>query len=169
MNLNGNASSNDNDLRWLNRAAVVADSSPCSVRIGAILLCVKTTGRIYYGVNRPPGSHPQGIQIGRDSATGCDAWCVRRRVPVAQKCPGYTDCETVHAETWALQKAGGEATGGVLYVTSPPCNMCARSIAGAGVARVVFWATEALARERRMDLSVAYMMKCGIHVRVAEK
>lgn len=147
---------------WLSRAKVLAENSPCSVQVGAIL--VNRNGRLFQGVNRPPDSHPHGM----DGATksGCDQWCARRLVEVGQKCPGYTDCETVHAEAWALQRAGLGAQGGTLYVTGPPCNLCVRGIAGAGVRSVVFYANERIAVERRMELAVAYLVRCRVNVKV---
>jgi dCMP deaminase len=66
----------------------------------------------------------------------CAMWCPRG-AGLSHK-PAHADCLALHAEPNALIHAErGELIGGAIYVTRVPCFACARSIAGAGIARVV--------------------------------
>lgn len=111
-------------------ANVVATRSTCLRRQhGAVL--VSRGAIISTGFN----GAPCGI-------TSCDerGICRREALNIA---PGtqYEQCEAVHAETNAIIQAArhGVATyGATLYVTGPPCLMCARAIVNAGIAEVVF-------------------------------
>ena len=73
------------------------------------------------------------------------------RIPHCETCyrednhiePGtrYEACESVHAEQNAIVQAAKHGTrvdGGSLYVTGPPCLLCARTIINAGIGRVIY-------------------------------
>jgi deoxycytidylate deaminase len=141
----------------------VASTSPCSVRVGAVLATV--AGRIWFGYNAPPRPHPHATD---DPKIGCDRWCQRRMknllgAPHA-KSAEYTDCPTVHAETMVLALAGKQAMGGTLYVTGPPCMQCAKLIAFHHVERVLSWTTPTMSKERGLPQVVEYLDQCGITV-----
>lgn len=46
---------------------------------------------------------------------------------------GYEDCIALHAEQNAIANARSELRGGTIYITGPPCPMCAKLIAAAGL------------------------------------
>lgn len=47
-------------------------------------------------------------------------------------------CIAIHAEVNAILNANGPIRGATMYVNHPPCGPCTRSIAGAGISRVVW-------------------------------
>ena len=51
----------------------------------------------------------------------------------------YSNCRAVHAEANALLYADHRDTvGATIYITGEPCSMCAKLIAAAGIARVIY-------------------------------
>lgn len=68
---------------------------------------------------------------------GCST-CPRRTSGCA---PGtsYDNCVAIHSEANALLHADREdLIGATLYVTRKPCYACAKLIAGAGIAEVIY-------------------------------
>lgn len=119
----------DWDEYFLGIAESVSARGDCSRRqIGAVLVNgdhrIVSTG--YNGV--PP------------NADGCLAKPCER-VAKATKCPGYSDCRSVHAEANAILYAGvAGATGATLYISDTPCVACLKLIGAALVKRIV-WPT----------------------------
>jgi deoxycytidylate deaminase len=152
------------ELTNLGLARNVATASPCSVKIGAIL--VPENGSPFLGYNTVPRLHPHAAD---DPKIGCDQWCQRRMKTLyeapEEKCAGYTDCPTVHAEAMALARAGKDAVGGTLYVTGPPCMQCAKLIAFYRVRRLVCWTTPEMTKDRSLPKVVEYLSECGVEVR----
>jgi dCMP deaminase len=111
-------------------AEAVAGRSLCyRSKTGAVL--VASDKRIVsYGYNGPPA----GVDTG---GSNCSMWCPRG-MGLSHR-PGYADCKALHGEMNALLHADrGELLGGAAYVTRCPCAACAKSLAGAGIVRVVY-------------------------------
>jgi len=68
-------------------------------------------------------------------------------------------CTAVHSEQNALIQAGTRARGGTIYTLFNPCNTCAKMIANAGLAKVVY--TEEY--PEKMGLQV--LKACGVQVK----
>ena len=75
--------------------------------------------------------------------------CEREKAGCA---PGtrYELCRSVHAEANAIAQAakhGSAIRAATMYITGPPCKMCARLIVNAGIVEVVFPASDTYRRE----------------------
>lgn len=104
--------------------------STCTRRQIGCLIYDKEGTMIATGVNRTASGHEECKEKG----------CIRdqRGIPSGTQ---LGVCRAVHAEINALLKAGPQAEGGVLYVSTSPCPICARAIASAGI-RKVFYLSE---------------------------
>lgn len=118
----------DWDEYFLGIASAVAARGDCvSRQIGAVIVDkarrIVSTG--YNGV--PP------------KAVGClQSPCPRARA--STKCPGYSDCNSTHAEANALLYAGvAGAKKATLYISDKPCDMCLKLIKAARIKRVVWY------------------------------
>lgn len=89
--------------------------------------------------------------------------CERMRLG-AKPGQNYELCVALHAEQNALLQAarsGSSAEGATLYVTGPPCKLCARMIVNAGVAQVVFQASDRYASE---DTGLDILSQAGVRI-----
>lgn len=55
----------------------------------------------------------------------------------APRTEDYSNCVAIHAEANALLFARGSCKGATAYITSTPCDGCAKLLRGAGIIRVV--------------------------------
>lgn len=108
-------------------------------RVGACM--VNAAGRV---VNTGRNGAPRG----RDGCLSAGA-CPRGRLSYSQVAAGSTysagtgRCIALHAEENAcLYSSPAERRGATLYVTDAPCDDCSLRVAGAGVARIVWPATD---------------------------
>ena len=110
-------------------AAAVSTRAECTRRkVGAVL--VNQAGRVIAtGYNGAPAGRPSCL----------DGACPRGQLSYEQMPADapYTNCIAIHAELNALLHATRDTPGSTLYITDEPCHECRRSIAAAGVARVV--------------------------------
>lgn len=144
----------DKDTYFSSLATVVSTRSTCLRRQhGAVLVSEDgaITGTGYNGA-------PCGI-TSCDEAGGCE----RERLGIA---PGtqYEKCKAVHAEANAIIQSarhGARTKGATLYVTGPPCLMCARAIVNAGIAEVVYLQD----RRYNPEDSLGLLGEAGVRVR----
>jgi deoxycytidylate deaminase len=148
------------DKDFLKLAADAALLSPCTVKIGAVLVAL--SGEMFRGYNAPPPGHPDRH---RDITGACDTWCPRRWADQPKRDPGYSDCPTVHAEVAVTFAAGRAAVGSTVYVTGAPCALCTRVLAHARVQRVVCVSSAQKALERGMPDTAEFLARCGIGFR----
>lgn len=83
--------------------------------------------------------------------------CVREKLGIrsgekAEVCTG------VHSEQNALIQAGTRSRGSTLYTIFNPCNTCAKMIANAGIARVVYL------RDYPERMGLEILKRCGVRV-----
>ena len=122
------------DDYFLGIAAAVATRADCSRRqVGAVI--VKDRRIVATGYNGGPSGGPSCLA----------GQCPRGRQSADQVAPGSSydtgagACIALHAEQNAiLWSSRADREGGTIYVTCPPCDGCARLIAGSGLARVVY-------------------------------
>lgn len=118
------------DEYFMDIAKVVSTRSTCIRRqVGAIV--VKNHNILATGYNGSP-----------KGTTHCDdrGGCLRQQleIPSGEK---HELCYGAHAEANAISQAasGGTAiAGSIIYCTTMPCSMCAKSIINAGIVRVVY-------------------------------
>ena len=111
---------------FMNKAKELAEGSNCLRRkVGAVL--IKDGIIISQGYNVIPDGLAQCSQVG----------CLRSEhgIPSGER---IDLCRSIHAEQVCLLEAGKDAIGSTLYVTTRPCNICARLIIQAKVKRVVY-------------------------------
>lgn len=113
---------------WMKVALAIGQRGNCNLgQFGAVI--VSSENRIMAtGYNGPPG---------RSKLKCVD--CPRHQVDAQVTKPTYSDCFTIHAEANALLFCDRrDAVGGTMYVTGMPCPDCAKLVANAGIARVVY-------------------------------
>lgn len=57
---------------------------------------------------------------------------------IAHLSPDYSNCIALHAEMNAIAYAGRDTRGATIYITGPPCDMCSKLIAAAGIRDIVY-------------------------------
>lgn len=137
---------------WFNMAHLVAMRARCDRdRVGAVIVTEDNVLQST-GYNGPPaGFYVEGW---------CHEWC-----PAAIS--GNRDhCPSVHAEVNALLRTPKPLRPGtVMYVTSTMCLNCAKSVAAAGVCRVVMKVkTAERYRHRDAETTIAFLKECGVEV-----
>ena len=118
----------DWDTYYLGIAKAVAARGECTRRrVGAVIVRDHTI--ISTGYNGAPAGETSCLQGG----------CPRA---LSGATPGRdyaaSGCVAIHAEANAIIRAGRErCLGATIYVTAPPCELCAPLIKAAGIERVV--------------------------------
>lgn len=144
------------DDTWLEVSGTISSRSRCSrSRVGAVVVD-REGNLVAEGYNGPPpGFEAEGT---------CDNWCPRARDGKDAGTPHMTFCEALHAEQNAILRAGfARSRGGRIYVTKLPCLPCARFIAAAGIASVMY--TSAPGDDpARTDSIIDYFDNLGIEV-----
>lgn len=116
------------DDYFLDIARAVAQRGDClRDQVGAVI--VDSNHRIV-------GTGYNGVPAGEK---GCiEQPCLRVERSAEERCPGYSDCRSTHAEANALLYADQRGViGGTIYITRVPCSGCLKLIAVAQIARVV--------------------------------
>ena len=117
------------DKAFLDMAGIMSSLSPCSrAKVGAVIV----RGDV------PVVSSFNGIARKQSGLCGGDV-CLRDRCKIASGSDSQIGCH--HAEFNAIANAArcGIATEGCsIYVTAPPCLMCAKLIHHAGIKSVVY-------------------------------
>ena len=124
----------DWDTYFLGIAAAVAQRADCSRRqVGAVI--VKEHRIVATGYNGAPAGGPSCLA----------GECPRGRMSKTDVAPGSSydtgagACVALHAEQNALLwSARPDRIGATIYITDPPCDGCARLIAGSGLAHVAY-------------------------------
>lgn len=127
------------DDYFLNIADVVATRADCTRRQVAAVITDEDRRIVSTGYNGAPSGRPGCLTSGA---------CPRGRmsydeVPAfSQYAAGAGACIALHAEVNAVLFARRNLTGCTIYITCQPCPDCAKVVAGAGLARVVYRDTD---------------------------
>ncbi len=107
---------------WMKMAELVATRATCDRKhVGAVI--VRDNRIVSTGYNGSPGGMPHCDDVGHEM----------------KDIDGRPSCiRTLHAESNAIDQAGGEARGATLYVTVSPCYECAKRIVNAGIVSVFY-------------------------------
>lgn len=114
------------DEYFMKLAMLVAERSTClRHHVGAVL--VKNKRVLTTGYNGAASGQKDCLELG----------CQREGIPSGEK---QEVCRAIHAEINAIIQAGlhGVNIGGAtMYCTHPPCRVCAKALANAGIKRYV--------------------------------
>lgn len=118
------------DEYFLAIAQVVATRADCRrARHGAVI--VKNHRIVATGYNGGPSG-------GRSCLAGQCPRGLLSKEELPSNHADYSNCIALHAEANAIAYAHGSATAGAtIYITGPPCDMCAKLIRAAGIGTVV--------------------------------
>jgi dCMP deaminase len=117
----------DWDDYFLGIAAAVAARADCRrARHGAVI--IKERRIVATGYNASPAGGPSCLagECPRGLLTAAE---------LAHNAADYSNCVALHAEQNAVAHASGR--GDTIYITGPPCDMCAKLVAAAGITRIV--------------------------------
>lgn len=116
------------DAYFLRIAAAVASRAECSRAMhGAVI--VKDNRIVSTGYNGTPAGSPLSCLRGDCPRVAADP------LPLAAD---YSNCIAIHAEQNAITYGRhDEMRGATIYITGPPCDMCTKLIAAAGIFRTV--------------------------------
>lgn len=145
---------------WMAVAESAALASPCTTKIGAVLVNPAAPFPLH-GHNAPPAGF-KGIDV--VESDGCKKWCVRAVTPPPFKDSGYNDCPTVHAEMGVLIRAGNHTVGSALFVNGATCMQCAKMVAYCHVSMLVCRTTKEMANERNWAGVKWFLEQCGVQV-----
>lgn len=149
------------DSYFLGIADAVSARGDCTRRqVGAVLADPATHDLIETGYNGPPAGQPGCLSAaacprGRHYRRAEQEWtdelllaywcacgnpwpCPDMVEPGSSYDTGPGMCIAIHAEANALLRAGKNARGAHLYLTTEPCDGCMKLIRGAGVVRVIW-------------------------------
>lgn len=136
---------------FLQIASLVATRSTClRAHHGSVL--VRDKQILSTGYNGAPSGVPHCLSCER----------AKHNVLPGQR---YELCTSVHSEANAIAQAaknGVSTNGASLYVTGPPCKMCARLIVNAGIKEVVFPLGN---RYEVADTGIDVLRTAGVEVR----
>lgn len=133
------------DKRFLEVSELVSTWSKDPTQVGAVI--VKDRHIISTGYN--------GLPQGMDDSRVSDR---EYKIP-----------RVVHAELNALANSIGDVRGSTIYVTHPPCNDCAKALASFGVAKVVCYMDERIARVWNMDITKEILAETGVYFEVHKR
>ncbi len=143
------------DETWLECAHVMSRRSRCSrAQVGAVIVAEDQTV-VSASYNGPPS----GLDVDGD----CSNWCPRA-MRGRDLSPTYDDCPAAHAESNAIARADfSRMRGATCYVSTSCCKGCAKMLANAGIARVVFMHEDG--RDyRNPEETEKFLEACGIDV-----
>lgn len=137
-------------------AILMSRRSMCPGGVGAVIADRKQRV-VSTGYTGPPARFPDDWD--------CMTMCPRRTVKAGEVSKIYgLACPTAHAEQNAISFADrSRAEGGTLYISSVPCEECAKIIANSGVARAVWRKTTADLR-RGTAAQEEFLRKCKLKV-----
>lgn len=70
----------------------------------------------------------------------------------------------IHGEMNALLNSKESVKGMTLFVTHPPCENCAKHVAAAGIARIVYGASDEIRKRFDITRSLELLKDCGVEV-----
>lgn len=120
----------DWDEVWMNVADDIGARSRCvRAQVGCVIVSED---------NRVLSTSYNGPPPGMDVEGDCSNWCPRAMSDGTDLDPHYDDCVAAHAEANGIARANfTEMKGATAYVSTSSCKGCAKSVATAGVARLV--------------------------------
>lgn len=131
----------DWDTYFMQMAYLVATRATCDRKhVGAVVVDGRRV--MSTGYNGAPSGSPSCDEVGHEIHQG---HCVR----------------TLHAESNAIDYAGRDCRGALLYVTVVPCYDCAKRIVNSGIKRVVYDEFYA-SRYGKSDLVPSFLMEHGV-------
>lgn len=127
----------DWDDYYIGIAKAVSARADCTRRKVGVIIVDQNYRPLGQGYNGAPPRQPGCLSTGS---------CPRGQMSLVDILPGSSydtgagSCIAVHAEVNAILDAGGRRAclGATLYITSKPCDGCARIIEAAGIVRVIY-------------------------------
>lgn len=145
---------------WMSMADMMAlRSKCCRAQVGCVIVS-ESQNVLSASYNGPPANY---------AAEGsCELWCQRGRGEGIMDAT-YANCPTVHAEVNAVARADhSKISGATAYSTRSTCINCAKSLAAAGITRLVH-RVEEIDMHRDPTGVEEFLEKCGIKVERWEK
>lgn len=136
-------------------AEIMAERSKCSrAKVGCVIVSNDQTV-LSASYNGPPPKYP---------ADGpCTDWCPRARGEGSLDSV-YDNCPSTHAETNGIARADhSRIAGATAYVNRASCIQCAKSLAAAGVVRLVHIVGEN-DMHRNPEATEDFLRLCGVEV-----
>ena len=115
---------------WITFADTIAQRSLCSrAKVGCVIVSPNQNVLASTYNGPPPAFEAKGP---------CTEWCPRARGEGGLGST-YDNCPSAHSEINAIARTDySRIKGATAYVTYPPCYQCAKAVAAAGIARVVY-------------------------------
>lgn len=114
----------DWDEYFLGIAEAVSRRAECARRQHGAVIVDRYNRVISTGYNgTPPG----------DERSCFRGDCPRASSDAPANSGGYENCIALHAEQNAIANATRDTRGGIIYITGPPCPMCAKLVLAAGL------------------------------------
>jgi len=143
------------DAIWMSFADSIARRSKCSrAQVGSVLVSGDQSV-LSASYNGPPPNYP--------AEGSCVSWCPRARGEGGTG-SSYDNCPSVHAEVNAIARADhSRISGATVYTNRSTCYGCAKTLAAAGVVRVVHRVTND-DLHRDPDAVEEFLRTCGVVV-----
>lgn len=148
------------DEIWMQFADTIAERSKCSrAHVGCVIVS-ESQNVLAASYNGPPAKF--------EANGACINWCPRARGE-GNMDAGYENCPSVHAEVNGVARVDhSEMIGATAYSTRSTCINCAKSLAAAGVVRLVHRVEDIDLHRHPTDVE-DYLRSCGIVVERWEK
>lgn len=143
------------DEIWMTMADTMSlRSKCCRAQVGCVIVS-ESQNVLAASYNGPPANY---------TAEGsCELWCPRGRGEGTMDAT-YSNCPTVHAEVNAVARADhSKISGATAYSTRSTCINCAKSLAAAGIIRLVH-RVEDIDMHRNPTEVEDFLTDCGIEV-----
>lgn len=114
----------DWETYFLRIANAVATRGDCARRQHGAVIVDQYHRIIATGYNGTPPGDPRSCLLGD---------CPRASSKEPHNSGGYENCISLHAEQNAIANATRDTRGGTIYITGPPCPMCAKLCLAAGL------------------------------------
>lgn len=143
------------DEVWMNMADTMAQRSKCCRATVGCVLVSESQNVLAASYNGPPANYK--------AEGSCELWCPRGRGEGIMDAT-YSNCPTVHAEVNAVARADhSKINGATAYSTRSTCINCAKSLAAAGITRLVH-RVEDIDMHRNPTEVEQFLSDCGIVV-----
>lgn len=139
------------DDTWMSVASVIALRSQCSkAQVGCVVVDEdqQVLSASYNGP--PPGTSYNGP---------CIHWCTR--AITGESTPDYSNCPSSHAEVNAIARMPRTTKQTTIYINRMCCFSCAKTIASAGISRVVYAITDIDSHLNKND-TAEFLRNAGI-------
>lgn len=143
------------DHVWMQVADTIAKRSLCTgAQVGFVLVSSDQSVLSVTYNGPPPGYKVEGR---------CDLWCPRAQ-NIGGRTGDYSNCPSVHAEVNGVSRADhSHIKGATGYSTSSSCMGCAKTLASAGVSRLVH-RVNTTQLHRTPEVSEDFLRKSGVEV-----